>query len=316
MCFCLLTNWQDHSYPPCLRPTFLLHKKGVPRNHYVSRIDTVKPENRYIGINGLRLHYLDWGGHGKQPMLLLHGFMGHAHVWDAFALEFKKDYHVISLDQRGHGESEWSQKLAYSIDDHFSDICRFVDILALDPIIVIGHSMGGRNGLFYAACFPERIERLILVDSRPWASESSSNALMQLLIHFPLEAETLEQVVGSIRTLYPLLAPDVAHHIASYGYRQTEGGKYVPRYDARMSSQFPKASFSAENLCSFLRDIPSPTLIVRGEKSPFLSREDAKRIVDLLPRGMLREISRSTHMPVQENAEEFETVVWEFLNSG
>ena len=155
MCFCLLTNWQDHSYPPCLRPTFLLHKKGVPRNHYVSRIDTVKPENRYIGINGLRLHYLDWGGHGKQPMLLLHGFMGHAHVWDAFALEFKKDYHVISLDQRGHGESEWSQKLAYSIDDHFSDICRFVDILALDPIIVIGHSMGGRNGLFYAACFPE-----------------------------------------------------------------------------------------------------------------------------------------------------------------
>jgi pimeloyl-ACP methyl ester carboxylesterase len=54
---------------------------------------------------------------------------------------------------------------------------------------------------------------------------------------------------------------------------------------------------------------------VRGEKSPFLSKEDAKRIVGHLPRGILREISRSTHMPVQENLEEFKAVVGDFLNS-
>ena len=138
---------------------------------------------------------------------------------------------------------------------------------------------------------------------------------MQLLIHFPLEAETLEQVVGSIRTLYPLLAPDVAHHIASYGYRQTEGGKCVPKYDARMSRQCQSIGYSIENLWSFLSNLRCPTLIVRGEKSPFLSKEDAKRIVDLLPRGILREIKHSTHMPAQENLEEFKAVVWNFLKS-
>jgi pimeloyl-ACP methyl ester carboxylesterase len=138
---------------------------------------------------------------------------------------------------------------------------------------------------------------------------------MHLVTRFPLEADTLEQVVGSIRELYPLLAPDVAHHIARYGYRRTETGKYVPSYDARMSLQCRKPSFCAEDLWSFVGSISCPTLIVRGEESPFLSKEDAERILRLLPRGMLAEISRSTHMPIQENAEEFKAVVWDFLNS-
>jgi pimeloyl-ACP methyl ester carboxylesterase len=279
-------------------------------------MNEVKPEDKYFDIDELRLHYLDWGGHGKQPMLLLHGFMGHAHVWDVFALEFRNHYHVVSLDQRGHGESEWSQGLAYSIDDHFSDICRFAGILGLDRMILIGHSMGGRNALLFAACFPEKIERLMLVDSRPWDSEQSSSALMQLLMHFPLQSDTLEEVVESIRKIYPLLSLEFAHHIARYGYRQAGDGKYVPTYDTRMSLQCQKSNYSADNLCSFVGNISCPTLIVRGERSTFLSKEDAKRIVDCLPKGVLREISHSTHMPAQENPEEFKAVVWEFLRSG
>ena len=248
-------------------------------------------------------------------MLLLHGFMGHAHVWDAFAFEFMNHYHVISLDQRGHGESDWSERLAYKMDDHFLDICSFVETLALDSIILIGHSMGGRNALFYAACFPERIERLVLVDSRLWDSEGSSNALMQMLMHFPLQADTLEAVIESIRELYPLLSSEFVRHIARYGYRQMEDGKYVPRYDARMNMQCQSMGYSTENLGSFLSNLPFPTLIVRGEKTPFLSREDAKRIVDHLPKGILKEISHSTHMPAQENLEEFRAVIWNFLES-
>jgi len=275
----------------------------------------VEPEDKYLDINELRLHYLDWGGHGKQPMLLLHGLMGHAHVWDTFALEFRNHYHVVSLDQRGHGESEWSEELAYSIDDHFSDISRFVEILALDRVILIGHSMGGRNALFYAACFPEKIDRLILVDSRPWDSEPSSYALMQLLMHFPLQADMLEEVVESIRKLYPLLPLESAYHIARYGYRQSEDGKYIPKYDTRISLQCQRSSYSAENLWSFVSSISCPTLIVRGERSPFLSKEDAKKIVEYFPRGVFREISHSTHMPVQENPEEFMAFARDFLNS-
>jgi esterase len=278
-------------------------------------MDELNPEDKYLEINALRLHYLDWGGQDKQPMLLLHGFMGHAHVWDAFALEFRNHYHVISLDQRGHGESDWSEEFAYKIDDHVFDICSFVETLALDSAILIGHSMGGRNALFYAACIPEKTERLVVVDSRLWDSEVSSNALMQMLMHFPLQADTLEAVIESIRELYPLLSQEFVCHIAGHGYRQTEGGKFVPRYDSRMSLQCQRMGYSTENLWPFLGSITCPTLVVRGEKSPFLSKEDAKRVVDHLPGGILKEISHSTHMPAQENLEEFKAVVCNFLHS-
>lgn len=283
---------------------------------FLYKMEKFDPEDRYLNINQLQLHYLDWGGHTEQPMLLLHGFMGHAHMWDKVALEFRNHYRVISLDQRGHGQSQWSQELAYSIDDHCSDICRFTEILGLYRMIVIGHSMGGRNALFYTACFPEKVERLILVDTRPQDSEQSSKALRLLLMHLPLQSDTLEEVVDSIINIYPLLPLDFAYHIARYGYEQAEHGKYVPKHDTRMNLQCQKSNYFTEDLWPFLSNISCPTLIVRGEKSPFLCKEDAKRIVNSLPRGVLKEIRHSTHMPVQENPEEFKAVIWDFLNSG
>ena len=87
-------------------------------------MDSVKAEDKYLDINSLRLHYLDLGNDENRPMLLLHGFMAHAHVWDAFSLHFRKHFHIIALDQRGHGESQWSKEAAYSMDEHFSDLAR------------------------------------------------------------------------------------------------------------------------------------------------------------------------------------------------
>ena len=264
-------------------------------------------------MNGIRLHYLEWDGDKKQTMLLLHGFTGHAHVWDFFVRQMKKDYHIISLDQRGHGDSEWSRERAYSMDDHFSDISLFVDSQGMDHMILVGHSMGGRNALFYAACMPEKIDRLILVDSRIRDNGGSCNALMELLRCFPLQADTIEEVVGSIRGLYPLLPLGVVRHLVYHGCKQTLDGKYIPKYDTRMARQCQESGYSAEDLDIFLKSVSAPTLLVRGENSPFLSREDAERTVERLPNGILREISHSSHMPAQENPDEFIMAVREFL---
>jgi len=277
-------------------------------------MDSVKAEDKYVDINGLELHYLDWGNYASPPMLLLHGFMGHAHVWDAFGQEFRSHYHVIALDQRGHGESQWSKETAYSIDEHFSDLAGFVETLDLDDLVLMGHSMGGRNALFFAVCVPEKVRRLILVDSRPGNSAESSSALMQLLLHFPLQADSLDQVVESIQRLHPYLPKEAAYHIAKYGYARSEYGKYVPKYDTRMSLQCEKADYAAENIWSFLKNVSCPTLVVRGEESPFFSREDAKKMCSILPKAVLREIPHSTHMPVQENPDAFKKVVSDFLS--
>jgi esterase len=272
------------------------------------------PQDRYLTVNGLRLHYLEWGFKNTQPMILLHGFMGHAHVWDGFAAKFCSRYHVIAIDHRGHGESQWSMEGAYTLDDHFSDIALFIDTLQLENAILIGHSMGGRHALFYHVCIPHKVDRLILVDTRPADELESSQALRQLLTTFPLEARTLGEVVRAILSLYPYLTKKICYHIAKHGYKRRRCGNYVPRYDIRMCQQCEHTVFSVEDLWPFLDKVTCPMLLIRGEESPFLSSEVAHQMLRSLPRAELVEIPASTHLPIQENPAASLKAIATFLN--
>lgn len=273
------------------------------------------PEDRYIDVNGVKLHFLDWGNRTYQPMLLLHGFMAHAHVWDDLALAFRSDYHVIALDQRGHGESEWSEDGKYTIDDHSLDIGSFIEILGLKDLILIGHSMGGRNALFYTACKPHRVERVILVDVRPGNDSYALNALKHLVVNLPIQSDSLDEVVNTLKALYPFLPIETCNRIIARGYQRRNDGKWIPRYDTKMSISTKRSHNDAEELWAFLKHIPCATLVVRGEQSPFLSREDAQRICELMPKAVWREIPKATHMPAQENPDAFNNAVLKFLNS-
>src|SRR6266540_6577460 len=123
-----------------------------------------KPLDNTLDANGLPLHYLDWGNEAAPPMLLLHGFSGHAHTWDIFARAMCDQFRVLALDQRGHGDSDWAKDGAYGVDDHAADIGAFQDRLALGPLVLVGLSMGGRNAIRYTASHPGKVEQLVIVD--------------------------------------------------------------------------------------------------------------------------------------------------------
>ena len=67
-----------------------------------------RPKRSSLPSTNLRLRYLDWGTEGKMPLVCLHGHTGQAHIWDEFAEAMAPHYHVLSLDQRGHGGSQWA----------------------------------------------------------------------------------------------------------------------------------------------------------------------------------------------------------------
>ncbi len=276
--------------------------------------EMVSPIDGHLDLNGLRLHFLDWGNRDKQPLLLLHGFMAHAHIWDESAMILRAHYHVIALDQRGHGESQWSAERAYTLSDHFLDISALAEAFQWQQFILLGHSMGGRNALFYAACSPAKVRKLILVDARPGNNPAASAALRKQLILLPLTADSLDEVGRAIQTLYPSLSREICRRIARYGYQQEPNGKYVPKYDRRMSLDAERAGCATEDLWPFLKNIRCPTLIVRGGKSPFLSLEDAQRMSRLIPLAEWKEIPQATHLPMHENPNAFETVVHDFLD--
>jgi pimeloyl-ACP methyl ester carboxylesterase len=273
-----------------------------------------EPKDRCLEINGLRLHYLEWGNSDRQPMLLLHGYMGHAHVWDELALSFRDRYHILALDQRGHGESQWVEESSYTIEEHFADITASVETLHLNELILLGHSMGGRNAMFYTALSPQKVDRLILVDARPGKNPDAVQSLRELHTHLPIQVSSLDEVVEAMGTLFPRLAKETRYNLAKHGYVQTDDKIFVPKYDTRMSVCSERTGYDAEDLWPLMKGIPCSTLIVRGEESTFLSREDAQRLCEIMPNAEWKEIPEAGHMPVQENPDFFIQVLSDFLH--
>src|SRR5437868_6315120 len=121
--------------------------------------------DQFITLNGLRFHYLEWPHAGAQTMLLVHGFAGHALSWDVFAEAMAAHYRVLAIDQRGHGETEWADE--YGSEQSVADLSAFIDALDLQHIILVGHSMGGRNAILYLSRRPDKVDKFILIDMGP-----------------------------------------------------------------------------------------------------------------------------------------------------
>ena len=100
--------------------------------------------DRYVVVNGLRLHYLESGPPTKPTMILMHGIARHAHTFDHIAPELTRDYHVVALDMRGHGDSAWSPEGAYLVEDHVKDLEAVIRELGLRRVTLWGNSTGGR----------------------------------------------------------------------------------------------------------------------------------------------------------------------------
>lgn len=273
-----------------------------------------KPKDKTVRVHELRLHYLDWGGDGDKTILLLHGFMGHARVWDDLAAKLSTRYRVFALDQRGHGDSEWSKEVSYSMDSHFADLNVFIESLRLEKIILLGHSMGGRNALFYTACVPEKVKRLILVDARLGNNSDAKRALRHQLACLPVKATNIEEVVEALRKLYPYLSIEACLHIAKYGYEESKDGRFVPKYDTRMSRQLERSDYNTEELWDMIENVTCPTLVVRGKESHFVSQQEARKVCMALSKATFQEIPRSTHMPAQENSKAFKKMILDFLS--
>src|SRR5262245_44610480 len=106
---------------------------------------------RSLAVNGFTLRALEWGTRGRPVLCFLHGGSAHAHWWDGVAPTFADRYHVVALDQRGHGESDWPAPGAdgprYATADFASDLFGVMDALGCRDITLCGHSMGGHNAM-------------------------------------------------------------------------------------------------------------------------------------------------------------------------
>lgn len=121
--------------------------------------------DRTISLADLTFHYREAGEPTAPPLVLLHALGCDARDWDGIVPALAESYHVLALDQRGHGESARPEH--YSFEAMRDDLKAFADALSLERFTLIGHSMGGTVAFLFAEMWPNRIERLIIEDTPP-----------------------------------------------------------------------------------------------------------------------------------------------------
>ncbi len=269
--------------------------------------------SHFVEVNGVRLHYLDYGVSGQRPMVCVHGAAAHAHWFDFVAPGLKTNHHVHSLDLRGHGDSSWAAQETYAFDTFAADLHAFVEQLDLREYVLVGHSMGGMVSLVYAATYPGRAGRLVIVDSTMLMPMDRVNAMRQFGTTSPSSYATQEELVARYRLSPPEthIAPsEVIHHMALQSGRQGADGRWQHKADRRVyanSQQMPGMPLWEK--------IKIPALVIKGDRSTRFGPQELAEIRTRAPQVQWAEVSQSNHHITLDNPPEFVDVVQKFLST-
>jgi pimeloyl-ACP methyl ester carboxylesterase len=268
-----------------------------------------RARSRVVDVNGLRLHFLESGPSGAPPICFLHGGAAHAHWFDAVTPAFSDRFHVVSLDQRGHGESAWAEPPAYGTEDFTGDLVGLMDVLGWARMIVVGHSMGGHNAMTFAAWHPERVAALVIVDSRPAIPAERLTVMHARGRRIPRVHPSEDVAVQSFRLLPRETVADRAllAHVARAGLMRRDGG-WAWRFDpATHGARQPVDAWP------LLPRITAPTLITRAALSPVLTQDMAERLRGSVPRASLVTIPGAYHHLTLDRPVEFSAALSTFL---
>jgi len=264
---------------------------------------TQAPHSGFVVVNGLRLHYLDFGGDGR-PVVLLHGVTSHGSVWRDLAPHIA-NRRLIALDSRGHGDSQWSVDHRYATEDLASDVVAFIGIMDLGVVDVVGGSWGGLVGLNAALRMPGLIEHLAMVDIPPSFPGPPSEVQTD-----PYSYLTHAEVVAYVRDGSQFIAEATAEVVAAFGVRPGEKGQLYAKHDEYFQENRPHRSV---DYWDDLESLRIPLLIARADDSTHLSLSVAERMLKVAHDAELVSIPDTGHRISTDNPEALGTALESFL---
>jgi pimeloyl-ACP methyl ester carboxylesterase len=247
---------------------------------------------RRLQANGLDLRLHEWGSAGAPGVLLLHSLAAHGHWWDGVASRLEDRCHVIALDLRGHGASQWAPPGdGYTFEDYVGDVARIIDLLGWQRPLVMGHSLGGYLAAQLAASHPERVGAVVVADIMTgFSDDMAARAARQAERPGPEFASPAE--AGARFRLAPpetSAAADALHHLGAAGVAERSAGVWQHAFDRRVF-RHPRP-----DPWPFVPRIACPALVIRGAGSTVMTREAAERVAAAMRRGTAAELPGTFH---------------------
>lgn len=294
---------------------------GLPavRGHLgagVRSVITAGYVDRDVNVRGLKLHYQEWGAPDAPVILMIHGFGVSGHMFDEFAERLQGSYRLLALDQRGHGDSDWSDEGDYSRDAFVEDIEAFCAALNLERFVLMGHSMGGLNSVAFVNRYPARARSLVLVDVGPESAREGVDNIVRFT-RGPDELE-FDQFVEMAHRFNQRRTIENIRERMRHRLRQMPGGKWTWKFDSRFRQQDANlrigSEMSNDEVWALFRGVMVPTLLLRGAESDVLTQEVAERAAQEMARCRLVVVPAAGHSVPGDNPDDFTAAVTAFLD--
>jgi len=263
-------------------------------------------DERFFEHDGLRFRYLEWGNPNAEPILLLHGFSSTATAWSRVGEALAGEYHVVALDQRGHGQTEWDAQERYTDAQYAQDAKALVQHLGLGQFTLVGHSMGGAIAFTYASTNPHDLKRLVIEDSAPMPP---GRAPSEVQAHFA----SRDEVEQYVRTSNPTMPEGAVQQRVDVYFRARPDGTWGYRADV-VGVRKGRRAQDPDALWAHVRNVQCPTLVIRaGAEPPQVSQETAERLTRENPRIEVVTVPGAGHNIHFAHYDEFMPILRQFL---
>jgi len=269
------------------------------------------------GASGLRLVAEAFGTPEHPGLLFLHGGGQTRHAWNESARALAAEgWYVLTLDLRGHGDSQWAPDGDYTLDAFAEDIRLVARVFATPPVI-IGASLGGLSALIAVLESTGPVaSKLVLVDVAPRLEPEGVARIVGFMRARPDGFASLEEAADAIAEYLPHRPRPSGTRGLAKNLRRGDDGRYRWHWDpAFLAERRPNAQRSADRLRAAARALTLPTLLVRGRRSDLLSRHGVEEFLDLVPGAQFVDVAGAGHMVAGDENDAFTSAIVPFLRA-
>ncbi len=265
----------------------------------------------------MKLFFREYGT--GEPLIILHGLYGASDNWLSIARELEKNYRVILVDQRNHGQSPHSDDHSYAL--MVDDLVELFNDLNIEHANIIGHSMGGKVAMLFAIRYPENVKSLVVVDIAPWSYRepgqeeqpwlNEHTKIIASLKSIPIKTITLRAEAEAILS-FTIQSDRIRQFLLKNLNREKDGSFTWKLNLEALNNNLPELM---EGVVDGNTKIYTKTLFIKGELSEYIPFNRFDELKDICPNSTLTTINETGHWVHAEKPAEFVACVRKFLDT-